>query len=311
MTKTVLSFYCDDTNPYDAPPEALRIFLDFCAGEGIAGEASVILGYGWEERGELLSRPSSGLHEAQLAQIRRAEDSNIDTHFELMTHGGLYDFGRGCVPPGALHEGLWMHEPGVGVGEYEAYFANILAEGERVGVRFSGMTEPGCGCAVCRARFAQLHPDGNEDLNPNVWQALLNLVKAGRFRGKTLPCFIGGHREECRARLTARDGDCAVYDLAPNAEDRLATWLNAGEYTDADYYISADGQRGRVVELVRSGAPYCIFYAHWQGLNPVNGLGWAAFVEVVRRVQRHLGDEVVWLRPSQYTAQLIQENSLG
>lgn len=69
----------------------------------------------------------------------------------------------------------------------------------------------------------------------------------------------------------------------------------------ADYYISEDGESGRVVELVRGGAPHCVFYAHWQGLNPANGVGWEAFTQVVRRIRKHLGEQVVWMRPSEYT----------
>ncbi len=72
---------------------------------------------------------------------------------------------------------------------------------------------------------------------------------------------------------------------------------------NADYYITADGESGRVVDLVRAGAPYCLFYAHWQGLNPANGVGWSAFTEVVHRIQKFLGDQVVWMRPSEYTDQ--------
>jgi len=84
-------------------------------------------------------------------------------------------------------------------------------------------------------------------------------------------------------------------------EDRFGYWLNSPEYVDADYYISADGQSGRIVDFARAQAPYCMFYSHWQGLNPVNGVGWKAFTQVVRRVQKHLHEEVIWMRPSEYT----------
>jgi hypothetical protein len=90
-----------------------------------------------------------------------------------------------------------------------------------------------------------------------------------------------------------------VLDLPPNAEDRLALWLNDPVYADADYYISADGRAGRIVELVESSAPYCLFYAHWQGLNPANGIGWPVFTQVVERVRQHLGERIVWARPSE------------
>ena len=299
----ILSFYCDDTNPYDAPPEALKLFLDFASAEGIAGEASVILGYQWAGHG-LLSRPAMKDQEAFLEQARRAYDCGIDTHCELMTHNGLFDFTRLEEPRGAIHEGLWLYEPAVSRAEYETYFENILAEGERVGLRYTGLTWPGCGCPACERRYGALREQGITEPNPNAWQALLNLARRGRFRGKTVPCFFGGALEDCSARLRAARDDCAVYELAPNAEDRFALWLNDPAYASADYYISADGQSGRMVDLFRQGAPYCLFYAHWQGLNPLNGAGWAAFTEVVKRVQKHFKNQAAWMRPSAYTGSL-------
>ena len=99
----------------------------------------------------------------------------------------------------------------------------------------------------------------------------------------------------------AGDGDYAVYDFGPNARDRFGIWENSLEHVDPDYYITADGESGRIVELVRAGAPYCLFYAHWQGLNPATGVGWEAFTQVVRRVGKFLKDRVEWMRPSEYT----------
>jgi hypothetical protein len=308
MTPTLLSFYCDDTNPYDAPPEALKIVLDFASSEGIAGEASAILAYNWITRG-LLTRQMDGSQDAYLAQLRRAYDCGIDAHFELMTHAGRFDFARGLIPEGIQHEGVWMYEPGVSLAEYQDYFTGILEEGERVGVRFTGVTWPGCSCDACNRRYAELHAAGIYEPNPNVYQALLNLAQAGKFRGRAIPCFFGGAVEGCEHRLRIADGVNAVYDLPPNAEDRFGTWLNDPRYVDADYYITANGQSGRIVELVRANAPYCLFYAHWQGFNPANGVGWQAFTQVVRRMQRNLPNQVVWMRPSELAARLYLQQS--
>jgi hypothetical protein len=300
--KTVLSFYCDDTSPHQAGPDAFRQFLDFVEAEGIAGESSVILGTGWQSH-DILRQPTTDEGRAYVEQVRRAFGCGIDAHMELMTHGGLFDFETGRVPEGAVHEGLWLHEPDVTVEEYEAYFDSIIAAGERIGVKFTGVTWPGCGCAACAPRYSELAEMKAPRPNPNVWEALLNLAERGRFRGRTVPCFsfssIDG--ETPVPAPVAQRGDCAVYDLVPNARDRFGTWTNETEKVDADYYISADGESGRIVELVNEGAPYCLFYAHWQGLNPGTGVGWKAFVDVVARVKEHLADRVTWMRPSEYT----------
>ena len=305
MPKTVMSFYCDDTNPYVAPPAAFATFLDFVRDEGIAGESTVLLGYEAGSRGLLSSRRSE-IERAYIAQLQRAFSCGIDTHMELMTHGGLFDFGANHVPADAIHEGVWLFEPGVSVDEYEAYFSHIIDEGERIGIRFTGLTQPGCGCDACVKRYRELATRGITEANPNpsMFRALLNLAQRGRFRGKTVPLFIGSGGDACAARGVAAEGDCAVYDLPPNATDRFGLWLNAIDKVDTDYYITEEGQAGRIVESVRAQDPYCIFYCHWQGLNPANGVGWNAFKTVIRRIGKHLSKQVIWQRPSAYTDQL-------
>ena len=297
MSKTILSFYCDDTGPHTAGVEAFEIFLDYCAEHGIAGESSVILG----SSGVSMSRNPTDEERAYLGQASRAYEVGVDAHMEIMTHSGLCDFARNRVPEGAIHEGLWLHEPEVTVQEYEDYFASIIAEGERSGIDFTGLTWPGCGCDACTDRYAELRADGVTELNPGVWQALINLVKQGRFRGRTISSFFKSSETDFGIHLRASDGECGVYDLMPNARDRFGIWENEPSHVDPDYYIAEDGESGIVVQHVREGAPYCIWYAHWQGLNPVNGVGWRAFTTVVERIQTHLGDQVVWMRPTDIT----------
>jgi hypothetical protein len=296
--KTALSFYVDDTNPHLGGAKAFQTFLDFVSGEGIAGESSVILGYDWDKYG-LLSQPRSEEQRAYIEQLHRAFECGIESNMELMTHSGLYDFDAGCVPDGAQHEGLWLYEPGISLEEYESYFRHIIQEGERIGVRFTGVTWPGCGCEACQRRAQELLEAGPLDVNPSVWKALLKLAKEGKFRGHTVPCFILAEPVERPLKMTAGDGSYGVYDLYPNADDYFGSWVNDRAQVDADYYITADGESGRIVEKVRAGAPYCLFCSHWQGLNPTNGVGWEAFTQVVARVKKHLEHKVVWMRPSQ------------
>jgi hypothetical protein len=295
--KTVLSFYCDDTGPYVAGAKAFEIFLNYCAEHRIAGESSAILG----ASGKSMSRNPTDEEREYLRQVRRAVECGIDTHMEIMTHHGLFDFETNCIHKDAVHEGLWLHEPYVTVEDYQNYFANIITEGERAGIQFTGLTWPGCGCDVCTLRYAELRADGVTDPNPKIWQALLNLARQGKFRGRTVPCFFGSSETNYGVHLKARNGEHGVYDLMPNAMDNFGIWENEPARVNPDYYITPDGEAGILVDHVRKGAPYCIWYAHWQGLNPVNGVGWHAFTTVVERIHQHLRDYVVWMRPSEIT----------
>ncbi len=295
--KTILSFYCDDTGPYTAGAGAFQQFLDYCAEQGIAGESSVILG----ARAHSMTREPNPEEQAYLEQVRRAWKCGVDAHMELMTHRGLFDFEANREPEGAVHEGLWLHEPGITVDQYERYFAGILAEGQRVDVRFTGLTWPGCGCDVCRRRYAELRAGGHNEPNRAVWKALLSLAKQRKFRNRTVPCFFQASEKNYGIHQKASDGEYAVYDLMPNAMDHFGIWENNRDRVNPDYYITADGKSGIVVRHVEENAPYCIWYAHWQGLNPDRGVGWQAFTTVVQRIRKHLQDRVVWLRPSDIT----------
>lgn len=295
--KTILSFYCDDTGPYAAGAKAFQTFLDYGAEQGIAGESSAILG----SSGHSMTRRPNEEERAYLEQVGRAWKCGIDTHMELMTHRGRFDFDADREPDGAGHEGLWLYEPAVTVEQYQRYFEGILAEGERAGLRFTGLTWPGCGCDVCTRRYAELRAGGHTKPNPAVWQALLALAKQGRFRGRTVPCFFGSSETDGAIHRKAADGEHAVYDLMPNVMDHFGIWENDPAHVDPDYYVSADGKSGILVRHVQAGAPYAIWYAHWQGLNPAKGVGWRAFTTVVERIRKHLAGRVVWMRPSQIT----------
>jgi len=295
--KTILSFYLDDTSPYRVGVKAFQTFLDYCAERKIAGESSAILGGG----GQSMARKPNAQERAFLKQVARAWDCGVGTHMEVMTHGGLFDFRANRRPEGVVHEGLWLHEPAVTQAAYERYFRNILAEGDRAGIRFTGFTWPGCGCEPCTRRYAALRARGITTPNRAFWKALLSLAKEGRFRGRTVPCFFGSDEKKGAIHRKASGGGCGVYDLMPNAGDRFGIWENNPERVDPDYYITADGKSGILVRHVKAGAPYAIWYAHWQGLNPAKGVGWKAFTTVVKRIGKHLAGRVIWMRPSDIT----------
>lgn len=295
--KTILSFYCDDTSPRAAGAKAFETFLDYCAKQAVACEASAILG----TSGHSMPRNPDEEEKAFLRQLSRAWECGVGTHMELMTHQTLFDFDANRPKDGAGHEGLWLYEPGVTVEQYQQYFAAILTEGQRAGVRFTGLTWPGCSCEACTKRYAELRAGGHREPNPAMWQALLNLAKAGKFRGRTVPCFFDASESDDAIVHKAADGGYGVYDLMPNALDHFGIWENNPKRVDPDYYITEDGKSGIIVRRVQSGAPYCIWYAHWQGLNPAQGVGWPAFTTVVERISKHLRDRVIWMRPSEIT----------
>ncbi len=67
----------------------------------------------------------------------------------------------------------------------------------------------------------------------------------------------------------------------------------------ADQFITADGQAGRLVDLVRSDA-WAVFVTHWQSLYS-NGArqGLAGLDEVAARLARTFGPRLLWMTNSQ------------
>ena len=68
-----------------------------------------------------------------------------------------------------------------------------------------------------------------------------------------------------------------------------------------DYYLTADGEKGRFIDLMKTGS-YLIFYTHWQSLYG-NGTkkGFLADKELVHRINTVLADDVVWMKASEIT----------
>jgi len=292
--KMILSFYVDDTSPAIANPDAYKTFLEYCKSHGIKGESSVILGYD----GESMADNPDNEERTFLDYAKSSYDYGIDTHMEIMTHHELFDFDVRKKAVEGIHEGLWLHEPAVTAEEYYHYFSSILADGEKSGLEFTGLTWPGCGCDVCSLRYEELRVAGPLKFNPAVWEALLDLVKRGNFRNRVIPVFYESSETDYNIFQKAADGKFAVYDLMPNAGDHMGIWENSVEHVNPDYYITEDGKSGIIVTHLNNRAPYCLWYMHWQGLNPENGVGWDAFKIVIDRIEKHLDNKVIWMRPS-------------
>jgi hypothetical protein len=109
---------------------------------------------------------------------------------ELMTHGLLWDFETQSTLEGAPCESIWLYEPAVSRNSFRAYFENIIREGEKLRISFTGASVPGCNCKQCQQRWKQLNQIGIANVNPELWQALLALAKENKFRGSVVPCFV-------------------------------------------------------------------------------------------------------------------------
>jgi len=291
--KMILSFYLDDTSPDRVPAGAYKEFLDYCHANGIKGETSFIAGY----NGKSIFQEQDENHRLYIDQVKMAYSKGIDSNMEIMTHDTLFDFKTGMKNETGIHEGLWLHEPGVKEEEYQAYFSGIIAEAEKKGIKFSGLTWPGCGCEACTRRYAELKSAGPLHINDAVFKALLELARDEKFRRRVISIFYEANETEFGIFRRAADGKYGVYDLMPNANDKFGIWENSQEHVDADYFITEDGKTGIIIKHLENNNPYCMWYMHWQGVNPHDGVGWEAFKTVTERINKYLADRVIWMSP--------------
>jgi hypothetical protein len=292
--KMILSFYLDDTNPETVKAGAFKAFVDYCALNGIKGEASFIPGY----NGKSIITDNNQNQQEFLNDLNRSWSKGIDTHMEIMTHDTLYDFKDGRKKENGIHEGLWLHEPSVTEQEYRDYFSGILSDAGKKSIKFTGLTWPGCGCETCTRRYEEFRKEGPLHFNPNVFEALLNLVVENKFRSNVIPIFYDSSETEYGIFKRASRGKYGVYELMPNAVDNFGIWENSKDHVDPDYYITEDGKSGIIIRHLENDSPYCIWYMHWQGVNPENGNGWGAFKTVAGRIRKHISDKVEWMRPA-------------
>jgi hypothetical protein len=302
MARTALSIFVDDTH-FD-PPGAFAEFVDFCLAERVRGKVSLIAGLAAAATGG----PPLGLAEgdkeqAYLAQVRRIAAAGFGVHMELMTHDKLWDFAQGRMRRDGPCEGIWLYDPKVSVAEYEVYLEGVLELASRAGVTLTGLSVPGCDCDECQTAWARLQSKGHDNLSDNAWTALLNLARRGRFAGPAVPVYSDEADEAHPTRMMRAEGGFGVCDvrLDMSVQDQIGF-----SGSDADFYISADGTSGRIVDLVLGGAVQCFFCAHWFAMNPRNPEGWATFQEIIRRINAKLSDRIEWVKPADYALRLLR-----
>ncbi|MEZ4869432.1 MAG: hypothetical protein R3C14_49370 [Caldilineaceae bacterium] len=166
--------------------------------------------------------------------------------------------------------------------------------------------------------------------------------------GITQPCFFEGDRdayahavlEALRPAATDPDGFVTFYfvDFQPEepplppspvvvldrakSEAVVSILCNANDYfwntqypnvtsatEAADQFITADGQAGRLVDLIRGDA-WAVMVTHWQSLNS-NGTrqGLAGLDEVAGRLTRAFGPRLLWLTNSEIARYRVAEET--
>jgi hypothetical protein len=278
--------------PDEIPDDFVRKFADWSGEQGVKGKYSIVpypacVGRldaelpGWSPR-EV---------QASVELVRSRLLPNWDIHPEMVTHTRVIDLRTGHPFPERSLKFMenWDWTTGKSADEIAAYQAYALKILKNVGLPCEGVTTPGGYGSRARPQLAQATLESVRDVFgakvPHYFRDAFDAGPESVAPRVELASGLGGSDPRCVVSIVACTGDWT------------GGWDNS-EPEGADKYITADGQGGRVVEILRRGEPACLL-SHWTGIW-WNGQerGFKVMQEVVRRLD-HRRDEVVWLKLSE------------
>jgi len=278
--------------PVEIPDCFVRKFGEWAATEGVKGKYSIVPYPACVGR---LDRLLPGWTARELAGsldlVRTVLAPNWDLHPEMVTHTRVIDTRTGHPYPEtslAFMEN-WDWSAGKSVDELADYLAYALRILKNAGLPCEGITTPGGFGSRARPQLAQATLQSVRDVFgaeiPHYFRDLHD-----RGTESVAP------RVEYASGLDGPDPRCVVSLLACTG-DWTGGWDNSPP-EGADKFITADLQRGRLVEVIQRGEPAYLL-AHWTGVY-WNGqeLGFKIFQEVVRRLHARF-DNLIWMKLSE------------
>jgi hypothetical protein len=278
--------------PAEIPDDFVRKFGDWCGEKGVKGKYSIVpypacVGRvdrvlpGWTEQ-EL---------DASLDLVRTRMTPNWDIHPEMITHTWVIDTKTGHPHPERTlrYQENWEWTVGRSVDELTEYMVYALQILKNVGLPCEGITTPG--------------GFGNRVL-PELAQSTLDACRAV-FQAEIPHYFrhlyASGDRSvaprvEYASGLDGPDPRCVV-SIIGGTGDWTGGW-DCSSRGDVDKFITADLERGRMVEVIERGEP-AIIVCHWTGIY-FNGeeVGFQVFQEAVRRLHARY-DHLLWMKLSE------------
>ena len=286
--------------PREIPDAFVRQFGEWCAEHGVKGKYSIVPNpacVGWLDR-EIPGWSRRELTDS-LRLVRELMVPNWDIHPEMITHTRVIDLKTGR-PIEAINAGTMENsypQEQKSVDELAAYLAYALRILRNCDLPCEGITTPGgFGSKV------------KNELSLAVDQAVRDV-----YREVDLPHYfkyVNSGDQSTEPKLEHLRGvDTDDVRLTVNVPAGTGDWFGGwqGDRTvEADRYATADGQSGRMVELIKRGQP-AVMLCHWPGMYCQGALtGFRAFQRVVTTLNESYRDQTIWMKVSEigryYTA---------
>jgi len=278
--------------PHEIPDAFVRKFGEWCASAGVKGKYSIVPYPACVGR---LDRMLPGWTQRELNDsielVRTVMMPNWDIHPEMVTHSRVIDTKTGHPYPDHSLKFMenWEWTTGRSADEIANYLAYALTILKNVGLACEGITTPG--------------GFGNKAL-PQLAQATLQSVR--EVFSAEVPHYFRhlysegpqsvAPRVEYASGIDTADPRCVV-SIVGCTGDWTGGWDNTPP-GGVDKFITEDGQRGRMVDIIQRGEP-ALALAHWTGIW-WNGeeLGFKVWQEVVRRLHARF-DNLFWMKLSE------------
>ena len=279
--------------PREIPDSFVRKFGEWCADHGVKGKYSIVPNpacVGWLDR-ELPGWSRRELNES-LDLVRNLMVPNWDIHPEMITHTRVINLktGRPFEEISAATMENWYPQTDKSVDELAAYLAYALRILKNCGLPCEGITTPGgFGNAV------------KEKLSLAVIQSVADV-----FPQVDLPHYfkyvqMGSEADNMISSLEHARSDkneLGVVNVPAGTGDWFGGWQGDRE-SEPDRYLTADGQQGRMAELIRLGVP-AVMLCHWPGMyNQGTESGFKAFQRIVLTLKEVYGDKTHWMKLSE------------
>jgi hypothetical protein len=266
--------------------------MEWCDLHGVKGKYSMVpypACTGWLHR--ILPGWSSADLQRSLDIVRNDVTKNWDIHPEMISHTRVIDLKTGLPFPYATPDYMenweWSQERSRDeLAEYISYALNVLKE---AGFYCDGVTTPGGFCHRNKQNLAAATLDAvKENFSSNISHFFRDVITE---KGKSVAPLIM-HYED----IQTSNPSCSVHIIGCT-DDWFGGWdgLVPG---DANKFITADLERGRMVDVIESGEP-AIMVCHWPGIY-YNGekRGFNIFKAVVGRLEQKYGSEIQWMKLS-------------
>lgn len=278
--------------PHEIPDAFVRKFGEWCAGAGVKGKYSIVPYPACVGR---IDRMLPGWTQRELSDslelVRSVMMPNWDIHPEMVTHSRVIDIKTGH--PYSDHSlkfmENWEWTTGRSTDEIASYLAYALNILKNAGLPCEGITTPGGFGGKALPQLAQASLQSVRDVfNAEIPHYFRHLYSEGSE--SVAP------RIEYASGLDGPDPRCVVSIIGCTG-DWTGGWDNT-PVGGVDKFITADGQHGRMVDIIQRGEP-ALALAHWTGIW-WNGqeLGFKVWQEVVRRLHARF-DNLLWMKLSE------------